>query len=357
MTPGAGADRAGGRRAGRQDLHGQARQRPGRSSGSTSSRSGSINGLIKTDATALLRPRTPLKDMYLQVFPGERDGGTPIKKDFNLPLRNTLTDVNLDEILSALDGRTRDYLTLLLNGTADRAQGPRRRPGGGLQAASSRPSSDLGRVNRAVSSERGSLRRLIASTGRLNGELAKRPDQISQPGLHGEHHLRRVRLRGRRTSARRSPNCPPRSGRRPRPSSEVKPAGQRARPGRRGPSPRPSRRSTAATGACGPRPGSSPRSSAPRCVPFTREPHVRSSATSSPTATSLSKLSPELQRSAKVLNSVLQHGSLSTRTAARARDEARPGRGLPVLARLDHPPGLQSHQRRRRERALPSRSS
>lgn len=137
------------------------------------------NGLIKTDATALLRPRTPLKDMYLQVFPGERKGGEPIKKDFNLPLRNTLTDVNQDEILAALDGRTLDYLTLLLNGTSRGLKGR----GGDLAEVFKRfePTfRDLGRVNRAVAGERGALRRLIASTGRLNGELAKRPDRISR---------------------------------------------------------------------------------------------------------------------------------------------------------------------------------
>lgn len=136
-------------------------------------------GLIKTDATALLRPRTPLKDMYLQVFPGDRDGGTPIEEDFNLPLRNTLTDVNLDEILSALDGRTRDYLKLLVNGTSKGLQGR----GGDLAEVFQRfePTvRDLGRVNRAVAGERVALRRLISSTGRLNGELAKRPDQISR---------------------------------------------------------------------------------------------------------------------------------------------------------------------------------
>nr|MBA2349974.1 MCE family protein [Solirubrobacterales bacterium] len=136
-------------------------------------------GLIKTDATALLRPRTPLKDMYLQVFPGERDGGTPIKKDFNLPLRNTLTDVNQDEILAALDGRTLDYLKLLLNGTSTGLNDR----GGDLAEVFRRfePTfRDLGRVNRAVAGERAALRRLIASTGRLNGELAERPDQISR---------------------------------------------------------------------------------------------------------------------------------------------------------------------------------
>jgi phospholipid/cholesterol/gamma-HCH transport system substrate-binding protein len=137
------------------------------------------DGLIKTDATALLRPRTPLKDMYLQVFPGDRKRGKPIAKGFNLPLSNTLTDVNLDQILAALDGRTRDYLKLLLNGAATGLKGR----GGDLAEVFKRfePTvQDLGLVNRAVAGERVALRHLITTTGRLNGELAKRPDQISR---------------------------------------------------------------------------------------------------------------------------------------------------------------------------------
>ena len=128
-------------------------------------------GLIKTDATALLRPRTPLKDMYLQVFPGDRDGGKPIKKGFSLPLRNTLTDVNLDEILSALDGRTRDYITLLLNGAATGLKGR----GGDLAEVFNRfePTvQDLGPVNRAVASERVALRSLVSA---LAGSTASWP--------------------------------------------------------------------------------------------------------------------------------------------------------------------------------------
>jgi phospholipid/cholesterol/gamma-HCH transport system substrate-binding protein len=135
------------------------------------------SGIIKTDATALLRPRTQLKDMYLQVFPGRRDG-TAIRKGFELPLQNTMTDVDLDEILSALDSRTRDYLTLLLNGTGEGLKGR----GGDLAEVFRRfePTfKDLARVNRAVAGERVALRRLISSLAGFNEELAKRPEELS----------------------------------------------------------------------------------------------------------------------------------------------------------------------------------
>jgi len=135
-------------------------------------------GLIRSDARALLRPRTPLKDMYLQVFPGTWDKAGAIREGHQIPLQNTLTDVDLDEILSALDGRTRDYLTLLLNGTG---KGLKFR-GGDLAEVFRRfePTvRDLGRVNRSVAGERVALRRLVSSLAGLNGELAKRPEDLS----------------------------------------------------------------------------------------------------------------------------------------------------------------------------------
>ncbi len=255
-------------------------------------------GLIKTDATALLRPRTPLKDMYLQVFPGDRDGGTPIKKDFNLPLRNTLTDVNLDEILSALDGRTRDYLTLLLNGTST---GLNNR-GGDLAEVFARfePTvKDLGRVNRAVAGERAALRRLISSTGRLNGELAKRPDQISRlvatanttfGAFASEDQNLRSTVSELPATLKQATST----------LRDVKPLADELGPATRALTP-----ALQALDRSNKRVRPAARTLTPiirtQVRPFVRasRPLVRDLA---PTATSLAKLSPELQRSAKVLN-------------------------------------------------------
>jgi phospholipid/cholesterol/gamma-HCH transport system substrate-binding protein len=71
--------------------------------------------LIKSDATALLRPKTGLKDMVIEMDPGTP--GTPsVKSGFTIPVSQTRPDVNLDEILSNLDRDTRDYLRLLVAG-------------------------------------------------------------------------------------------------------------------------------------------------------------------------------------------------------------------------------------------------
>jgi phospholipid/cholesterol/gamma-HCH transport system substrate-binding protein len=71
--------------------------------------------LIKRDATMLLRPKTGLKDMVVELDPGTQ--GTPSVPDgYTVPVSNTRPDVNLDEILSNLDRDTRDYLRLLVAG-------------------------------------------------------------------------------------------------------------------------------------------------------------------------------------------------------------------------------------------------
>jgi phospholipid/cholesterol/gamma-HCH transport system substrate-binding protein len=74
---------------------------------------------IYKDASILLRPKTGLKDMVAELTPGHKNAGR-LPDGGTIPISQTLPDVNLDEILSALDSDTRDYLLLLLN---DGAQG------------------------------------------------------------------------------------------------------------------------------------------------------------------------------------------------------------------------------------------
>src|SRR6185312_10528016 len=74
---------------------------------------------VYPNATMLLRPKTGLKDMVVELNPGTRAAGPAVKDGYTVPVSNTLPDVNLDEFLSVLDGDTRTYLDLLLNGGAE----------------------------------------------------------------------------------------------------------------------------------------------------------------------------------------------------------------------------------------------
>lgn len=133
--------------------------------------------LIHRDAKAQLRPRTGLKDMYIQIFPGK--DGEPVKEGFTIPIANSLTDVDLDEILSELDARTRDYLTLLVNGAGEGLRGKGRTLAEVLERYGPTVR-DLGRVNREVAKERVALRRLVTSLSQVNSQLARRPQDLSR---------------------------------------------------------------------------------------------------------------------------------------------------------------------------------
>jgi phospholipid/cholesterol/gamma-HCH transport system substrate-binding protein len=89
---------------------------------------------IYRDATVLLRPRTPLKDMYLALDPGTKRAGA-LPDGATLSAEATAPTVDLDQILSSLDADTRSYLLLLLSGGAqafrDPASAPATVPGPG----------------------------------------------------------------------------------------------------------------------------------------------------------------------------------------------------------------------------------
>jgi phospholipid/cholesterol/gamma-HCH transport system substrate-binding protein len=73
---------------------------------------------IYRNATVLLRPRTPLKDMYLSLDPGTKDAGA-VPNNGSLSATQTNPDIDVSQILSSLDADTRNYLILLLASGAE----------------------------------------------------------------------------------------------------------------------------------------------------------------------------------------------------------------------------------------------
>jgi phospholipid/cholesterol/gamma-HCH transport system substrate-binding protein len=132
--------------------------------------------LVRRDARALLRPKTALKDMFVEVTPGR---GAVAQDGFTLPVENTLPDVNPDEVLSALDTDTRDHLRLLVQGAGEGLRGR----GDELNEVFKRfepTHRDLARVTAKVAERRQNLRRLVTSLNRLNGALARKDDDLAQ---------------------------------------------------------------------------------------------------------------------------------------------------------------------------------
>jgi len=117
---------------------------------------------VYRDATILLRPKTGLKDMFLELDPGTDYNPNSREDEFQngdtIPVANTAPDTNIDQVLSALDGDTRAYLRLLLT------QG-----GQGLNGRGQ----DLGKLL-------GGLGPINRSLARLNTEVAKRKDNLAR---------------------------------------------------------------------------------------------------------------------------------------------------------------------------------
>jgi phospholipid/cholesterol/gamma-HCH transport system substrate-binding protein len=130
--------------------------------------------LIRQDATALLRPKTALKDMFVEVDPGR---GKPVPEGGTIPVGNSLPDINPDEIYSALDADTRPYLKLLVTGVG---KGLDHR-GDDLREVFRRFEPihrDLARVTRATAVRRTELKELIHEYGLLVTELGKHPQDL-----------------------------------------------------------------------------------------------------------------------------------------------------------------------------------
>ncbi|TML02740.1 MAG: MCE family protein, partial [Actinobacteria bacterium] len=135
-------------------------------------------GIVHTDATALLRPKTGLKDMFIELNPGTKSA--PVARaGYTIPVRNTLPDINPDEVYSSLDADTRDYLRLLISGAGE---GLHKR-GYDLQEVFRRfepTHKDLALVNKYVALRHRNLRRLIHQLNVLNGALAQKGNDLAE---------------------------------------------------------------------------------------------------------------------------------------------------------------------------------
>jgi phospholipid/cholesterol/gamma-HCH transport system substrate-binding protein len=135
--------------------------------------------LIRTDASALLRPKTGLKDMFVEVNPGSTNAPVA-KQGSTIPVSNTNPDVNPDEVLASLDGDTRQYLDLLVNGAGQGLKGKGGSELGNLLKRFLPTHQDLARLNEVVAQRGVALRQLIHSLQVLNTALAVNRSQIVQ---------------------------------------------------------------------------------------------------------------------------------------------------------------------------------
>jgi phospholipid/cholesterol/gamma-HCH transport system substrate-binding protein len=131
-------------------------------------------GYVRQDATALLRTKTGLKDMFIEIDPGT---GKPLPAGGRIQVQNTAPDVDPDEVLSALDTDTRDYLQLLVSGAGKGLKGR----GNDLRETFARLgplNRDLARVTTAVERRKHNLSNLVNKYGLLTEELGTKDREI-----------------------------------------------------------------------------------------------------------------------------------------------------------------------------------
>lgn len=133
--------------------------------------------LIHPDASFLLRPKTNLNDMVVEIEPGHEKGHVEDGAEFTLA--QTEPNTNLDAFLATLDADTRQYLQLLLAGGAEGIGGR------GKQVSNAFRRFEpfvhyTAKLNKAVAARRVALSRVIHDFGLLTTELGRHDAEIKR---------------------------------------------------------------------------------------------------------------------------------------------------------------------------------
>jgi phospholipid/cholesterol/gamma-HCH transport system substrate-binding protein len=131
--------------------------------------------LIHPDAQFLLRPKTGLNDMVVEVEPGSGTGAVEDGHKFGLD--QTEPNVQLDQFLDSLDADTRQYIQLLVAGGAQGIGGRGVQLGNALRRFE--PFVEYtAKLNKAIAGRRTELAKVIHDFGELTTELGKHDQQI-----------------------------------------------------------------------------------------------------------------------------------------------------------------------------------
>jgi phospholipid/cholesterol/gamma-HCH transport system substrate-binding protein len=135
--------------------------------------------LIHDNASLLLRPKTGLNDMVVEVDPGTTSA-PEMKENTTVPLASTQPQVNPDEILASLDADTQQFLKLLLaNGAEalDPAQGRDVKLSNALRRLDPF-ARDISRISGALATRRQNVANSIHNFQLLSTELGNRDQDL-----------------------------------------------------------------------------------------------------------------------------------------------------------------------------------
>jgi phospholipid/cholesterol/gamma-HCH transport system substrate-binding protein len=134
--------------------------------------------LIHDDASMLLRPRTGLQDITVEVDAGSEDSPT-IEDGDTIPVSQTQPNVQPDQILATLDGDTQAYLRLLLQGGAQGFGGHGKEFSAGLRRLEPF-ARDVSKINGLLSQRRQNIRRSIHNFRLVAEELGNHDRELAE---------------------------------------------------------------------------------------------------------------------------------------------------------------------------------
>jgi phospholipid/cholesterol/gamma-HCH transport system substrate-binding protein len=133
--------------------------------------------LIHPDASFLLRPKTNLNDMIVEIEPGTAKG--EVEDGAHFTLTQTEPNTNLDAFLATLDADTRQYLQLLVAGGAQGVGGRGKQASNALRRF--QPFVHYtAKLNKAVAARHVALAHVIHNFGLVTDELARHDAEVKR---------------------------------------------------------------------------------------------------------------------------------------------------------------------------------
>jgi phospholipid/cholesterol/gamma-HCH transport system substrate-binding protein len=140
------------------------------------------------NAHAVLVPNTPLKDMYVDISPGTRSAGI-LADNGTIPIGQTTSPIDSDELLDSLDNDTRTWFTSLITelsgGTQGRGQDIRK-----LFLTLGPTSEQLRTIGDLLAGRRAELASIVHNLGKLSHATSLDDAQLAQTLQSGDQTIR-----------------------------------------------------------------------------------------------------------------------------------------------------------------------
>lgn len=132
---------------------------------------------VYDNARLVLRPKSPLNEMYVTIAPGGPPGRL-LDSGATLPVTNSERPIQVDEVLGSLDDEARSALTTLLSEADDALANAPTELTGGLDATTA-VLGDLEPVVAKLSERRESLRRLVSAVSNVSAAVGDNDKRLT----------------------------------------------------------------------------------------------------------------------------------------------------------------------------------